>query len=780
MNERLWQREACELKGSQSLVSLLASAQLVTFMLNRKITQMSDSPWLKRLVCLWLMLAISGCGKTVAPSSENPDGSTAETGTAEDAADPAGPKKKIIPIRHDLKSMDGNWAIVVTMPQSDSVIRDYFRWIIRLTKDADGKFQTEMIDTFTNDPEAKIESTEVEGKRLHVRLRDKSASIIFQGEFDGHVIRGTLAIGPEEIYLARCLPTDASKLADYVAFALPPAADKFTSAIKSMQNKPNPELLLQLARENPNSPVSMGYVEQLLGMHAKTGFDDETLRAIVDQYIDLSKVWGPPVHSQAEWFSAQQLVTTSRLPAEALKHLDQVEKLLGERGTSMKPQIQMLREEAETQLSLAKSRSKSDEDRAAAYIELQALLKKQPYNAPILLALAEYSAATRQRPAAIGFYADIVAIPMLEQYLLSRRAGQPAGDPTPAQVLTDLWTKEHGNADALPSHLKKLHYERMDSLRSEIVQQGMAAQPADAGDHTVLVEFFTGGLVPYAVASEVAVDALRATYPTSQVVTLRYHHHPPPPGRPGPDGLVNQDSEDRFAYYQMAQTPGLAIDGAALDTKMASLEGFVHKSPATYAMLRGLVDPRLKKSTPIRIELVGAIENGEFAIQAAVTGATEEELPSLRLRLALAEESVEAPMPNGMLSHAMIVREMPGGAKGITPKKGELKFSFSMPASELQEHLNEYITRYEAGSRIAIPAAMKPPIHGKLYLVGWVQNDKPDTEHREIGRAVLQTAIIPVTGSLPAAETPQPDPKPSTESTAKPASDTPPAPALPE
>ena len=129
----------------------------------------------------------------------------------------------------------------------------------------------------------------------------------------------------------------------------------------------------------------------------------------------------------------------------------------------------------------------------------------------------------------------------------------------------------------------------------------------------------------------------------------------------------------------------------------------------------------------------------------------------------------------------MIVREMPGGARGVAPRKGELKFSFSMPAGDLQQHLNDYLTRYEGGTRIEFPALAKPAVRGPLHLIGWVQNDKEDTAHPEIGRAVLQTAIVPVTGNLPIAEPPaKPDQKPATEPAKKPESVTPPAPTLPE
>ena len=121
----------------------------------------------------------------------------------------------------------------------------------------------------------------------------------------------------------------------------------------------------------------------------------------------------------------------------------------------------------------------------------------------------------------------------------------------------------------------------------------------------------------------------------------------------------------------------------------------------------------------------------------------------------------------------MLVREMPGGARGVAPKKGELKFSFSMPYAELQQHLDEYMKQYEAGNKIEIPANEKPPVSGPLYLVAWVQNDKADNEHPEIGRAILQTAIVPVAGLGGKMVTAVPK-------TAATESATPPAPALPE
>jgi hypothetical protein len=479
------------------------------------------------------------------------------------------------------------------------------------------------------------------------------------------------------------------------------------------------------------------------------------------------------MQAQAELIVAQQLVTTGRMPTETLKHLDQLDQLLGEREEALKPAVKLIREQAEIQAALAKSQSKSDEDRAAAYADLQEGLKKQPYNAEILLALAEYSAATKQVDAAIDYYSTMAALPLLEQFVLARRAGQPAGDPTPSDKLKELWIEKHGNDDGLKPRLAEIYQERIAGMRNEIRKAGPAV-PTEAGDHTVLVEFFTGGQMPPAVGSEIAMDALRETYQDAniKVITLRYHQH-----LPGADGLVNQDSEDRFAYYEMGKVPGLALDGAALDPDKTSLGGFLQHSGNAYSMLRLIVDPRIKQSTPVRIELDGKIESGELAINAAVTGATEEELPSLRLRLALAEEMIDAALPNGIRHHAMVVREMPGGARGIAPKKGELKFSYTMPAGDIQQHLNDYLKLYEEGKKIEIPADAKPPVRGPLHLVAWVQNDKVDTQHPEVGRAILQSAIVPVTGKLPEPPATEESPaKPKTESD----SATPPASALPK
>jgi hypothetical protein len=278
--------------------------------------------------------------------------------------------------------------------------------------------------------------------------------------------------------------------------------------------------------------------------------------------------------------------------------------------------------------------------------------------------------------------------------------------------------------------------------------------------------------MPTAVAPELAMDVLRESYPASKVIILRYHQH-----NPVADGLANQDSEDRLVSYEKGIVPVVALDGAVLAPEM--MAGPLQVSNTLYGNLRALIDPRLNQPTPVRIELQSQVADGEISIQASVSGVSEDLLPACRLRLAIAEADVELPSLIGIRHHQMVVREMPGGAKGIAPRKGELKYSLSMPLGELQKHVDDYLNRYQAGKGIQFPPANRPAIRGPLYLVAWVQNDKLDEKRPDVGRAILQAAIVPVPGTgelnAPAAAA-----APSNEAPSKPMSDSPPPPALPE
>lgn len=726
------------------------------------------------LLCLVTLFGV-GCGPQK-PGAQGEAGVTSE-------ADPksATPKKEggIVPINREPKSLEGNWVMVMTMQGRDNYI-----WIVNLKRGADGELSASIVDTSKDKLAPEVVSTVVKDQAITLGIKNAQGTVEFEGRFDGKSIRGTLSSGPQEVCLARMLSTDVASLTGFANEAGPPASDVFEKAFKAMKDKPEPKAIMRIAHEYPTSPVSYEAMAMLLQVSTRFEISNEDMLEMIDELLRCAAVWGTKIHSKAELQSAEHLIGNRRLSEEGLKHLARSEELIGDAAPpEFKQYVLTLREAAAVQMALAKSRSVADAVRAEAYLELQELLKKQRYNSDILISLAGHAEATKQTDEAIKYYSDIVALPLLEQFLVSQRAGQPAGDPTPTDQLKKLWKERHGDDEGLEEHLATVHRTKLDELINEVREQVpsvvVAADPsAVPSDHTVLLELFTGALCPPCVAADLGVSALARQYPAPELVTLRYHQN-----IPGPDGMTNQDSEDRFAFYEAGGTPTVVVDGLVVNSQQFQYTGPLQFTKAAYTNLRQFVELRRKNPTPIRLQLEAAVKDGELSINATATGFTEEELPSLRLRLALAEEVVSARVPNGIRQHEMLVREMPGGARGIAPKKGELKYSYSMPVSDLQLHIDEYIKRFEAGNKLEFPSEMKPPIRGSLQLVGWVQADK--VEGQAPAKLILQTAIVPVTGFIaptapaPAATAPEAEPAPS-KSTPVESSAQPPAPALPE
>ena len=711
-------------------------------------------------LCL-LLMCLAGCNRT---SATKGTASTSEEGVVEATSKAKGAVSTIVPINRDPKSLEGNWVMVLTLQG-----RDKYAWIIRLSKGADGKFKSEFVDVTKIEHKPEVLETTVEDSLVKLIIKNSQTTMEFQGLFDGHAIRGTLADSSQALYTARLLNTEATSLVDYVDEAGPPGSDVFQKAFQAMKQQPNLKEIVRIASEHRHSPMSLEVLGGLLGNVSKFQVTDTELVETIEEYVACAKLWGPRMVVKAELGAVETLLNARRLPEVALKHLAGAEQAHLDKSEDFQRFVANFRVAAEIQIGLKQSRSESDADRAEAHAALTKLLAVQPYNAEILLALANRCDVTKQTDAAITYYSDIVALPLLEMYLMSLRAGKPAGDPTPGDQLKKLWIEQKGDDTGLDEHLAQVHRTKIDALTREIRQKSPRDAAAEVGDHTVLVELFTGGQSPPSIAADLAVTAMSAEYPTTDMVALRYHQH-----LPAPDGMTNQDGEDRLAYYELAATPAVAIDGLVLNPNQIPYAGPIQFSGTAYSLLRQFVDLRRKQSTPIRLQLEAGVTDGQLSIRAAVTGATDEQLPTLRLRLALAEDVVESRMPNGIRRHEMVVREMPGGARGIAPKKGELKFSYTMPVTDLQLHLDEYIQRFEAGKRLEFPAELKPPIRGAFHLVGWVQIVSDKSDEKNVSKLILQAATVPVTGLVPATNvTPSPSAAPSNAVA-------PPAPALPE
>ena len=440
----------------------------------------------------------------------------------------------------------------------------------------------------------------------------------------------------------------------------------------------------------------------------------------------------------------------------ALPHLDSAEKKMGDDQPQAAEVIAALRDAAQTNLRIQDlaSSTASDDVKKTAFADLTNLLKKQRYNADILNALAMEAERTGQLDLAMDYYSEVVALPMLEPMIIRSRAGQPPDTPSPSESLKKLWVKKNGgeNDEGYIQFVDSVYRQKIDAMLAEIQAKETAALPAaDAVKHTALVELFTGMQCPPCVSADLALSAIGKTYPTSQVIVIRHHQH-----IPLPDGLVNQDSEERGAFYETGSTPTVTLDGMIVDSRYYA--GPIQSSPSAYSVFRKIIDQRLAEKNDVQLEMSAKVIDGQLQVSVAATGIPDDVLPSCRLRMAIVENEVRTIVvngSNGIRDHEHLVREMLGGANGIPPKRGELKYSITIPLADIQKHVVDYIKQFEAGKRFEFPREMKPSIQGPLSLVAWVQNDRvlPNSNLK----LILQSAMIPVSNDQEPATEPKPE-----------------------
>ncbi|MEI8021676.1 MAG: hypothetical protein WCH39_25930, partial [Schlesneria sp.] len=688
--------------------------------------------------CLIFVLVFTiGCNSKTSTSTVSTEEGDANASTESASKS----KKSVIPVKRDVKTIEGNWVVVVTNQRKDN-----YRWMIKLSRGADGQFQGEMLDTSRDQDQndkTQLVKTDVQGDSIKLYFKTLHGTFDFEGSFQQGFIRGNIRSNPTEVLLTRLLPTDEKTLERFAPIGSPPATNIFEELGKGKDTKP--EDIFKAARENRTSPIAQDAFVSLIQGHIPAGFDEVKLKEVIQNYLSAAAIWGERWVARAEMVTAVGLINGRQFTKMGVEHLSAAEQKLGDDRAALSDALTSFREAANVILRTQDitSSTSTDETKAAAFTELTQLLTKQKYNPEILSALAAHAERTGQIDLAINYLSDVVSIPMLEPTMLRLRAGQPPDTPTPSESLKKLWAQKNGSEDGFLQFVDDYYRTKIGEYLAEINEMMPALPATSKGTKRVLVELFTGMQSPQSVCADLTMSALGKTYAPDDVIIIRHHQH-----IPGPDGMVNQDSEERGAYYDTGSTPIIVVNGMPVDPRYYS--GPIQMAAQAYAILRkNIIDPQFMEKTDISIELTAAVTEGQLNISAAATGIPEDILPSCRLRLAIVENEVHTIIPmgsNGIRDHEFLVRDMLGVAKGIPPKKGELKYSASIPLADLQQHLVDYIQRYEAGRRIEFPAEMKPPIKGALSLVAWVQNDKTDQQSKF--KLVLQSALIPIEGDL--------------------------------
>ena len=218
------------------------------------------------------------------------------------------------------------------------------------------------------------------------------------------------------------------------------------------------------------------------------------------------------------------------------------------------------------------------------------------------------------------------------------------------------------------------------------------------GDRTAVVETFTGADCPPCVGVDLAFDGLLKTYKPTDAIFLQYHVH-----YPAPDPLTSPESMERVKYYgdQIESPPTLFISGKL----GADTGGPAAASEKYYKRVRDALGDAVEKPAGVKLALaVTKGEKGGFSAKATVTD-LDTPGEKVMLRFVLAEERVRFTGGNGIRYHHMVVRAMPGGAKGVPLPKKTHEQTVTIDPDAVRAALTKYLDDFAKNAPFPRPTA---------------------------------------------------------------------------
>lgn len=251
-----------------------------------------------------------------------------------------------------------------------------------------------------------------------------------------------------------------------------------------------------------------------------------------------------------------------------------------------------------------------------------------------------------------------------QAYLRAAADNSKGGVEKALMLYVKLTGKEDGFLDALKAQVKQLPYtpEEFDP-------------PIDWKGKAVLAELFTGSECPPCVGADLAFDGLLETYPDKYLAVLEYHLP-----IPAPDPMMNPATRKRQAFYGIANTPTVVIDG---DAKLVG-GGTRGMAGSKYLQYKAAIDPKTGEAPTVELTLAAA-RSGD-----TVTAAFGSDIvvPGTDYLVVLAQEEEEYRGSNGITYHKMVVRDL----AVVEPDKAKTA-AFDLAASEAAT--DAYLTEFE-------------------------------------------------------------------------------------
>ena len=334
----------------------------------------------------------------------------------------------------------------------------------------------------------------------------------------------------------------------------------------------------------------------------------------------------------------------------------------------------------------------------------------------------------------------------------------------PAQdLMSSLYAAQHGgNGGGLDAEIDR----RYRALYQSAVPT--AHTPSTAG-RTVLLALYTGSGCDPCTAADLAVDAILANYPRTEVVALAFDQH-----IPEPDPLANPATVARATYDGVRFTPTLRISGE----EAPQIGGRRPETEKSYKTLAAAIDRKLSVPTGVSLHLTATLtpahtvaasahfqvtdgaalhkllsskpENKPEAGKAAApSGETSAKNPKLVLNFALVQQEVRYSGENGIRFHPMVVRDLARPTADAFPValSGTSSASASFDPAIVSANLSKYLADFaQHNDRFGSPRFLSTdtslPLN-QLAIAAWVE----DLTSRE----VVAAAYTPLAGSSPAA-----------------------------
>ncbi len=251
-----------------------------------------------------------------------------------------------------------------------------------------------------------------------------------------------------------------------------------------------------------------------------------------------------------------------------------------------------------------------------------------------------------------------------QAYLRAAADNSKGGVEKALMLYVKLTGKEDGFIDALKAQIKKLPYEPEEF-----------DPPVDWKGKAVLAELFTGSECPPCVGADLAFDGLIETYPDKYLAILEYHLP-----IPAPDPMMNPATRKRQAYYGIANTPTVIIDG---DNKLVG-GGTRGMAGNKFLQYKAAIDPKTGEAPAVELTLAAA-KSGDVVTAAFGSDIV---IPGSDYLLVLVQREEEYRGSNGITYHKMIVRDL----LAVEPDKAKTA-EFDLAASEAAA--DAYLTEFE-------------------------------------------------------------------------------------